>query len=69
MDIGPCNVVEVDRRFRGVCCLQQQGETSICSNETTRRSISKGCHFHTCRRENLKHHLLQLTGNSKYRLL
>jgi hypothetical protein len=31
-------------------------ETSVCFNDTTRRYIPEGCHFHTRRRENLKSH-------------
>jgi hypothetical protein len=29
-------------------------DTSVCTNETTRRYIPEGCHFRTRRRENLK---------------
>jgi hypothetical protein len=33
-------------------------ETSICSNETTRRYIPEGFNLHTRRRENMKSHFI-----------
>jgi hypothetical protein len=29
-DIAPCNIVEVDRRFRGMYCLRNQAQMKIC---------------------------------------
>jgi hypothetical protein len=51
-DIAPYNPVELDRHFRGACCLHHQGTpimeavlTSVYLNETTRRYVLEGCHF------------------------
>jgi hypothetical protein len=34
--VSPCNLVETDRCFRGVCCLQHQGdEYTVNSSETS----------------------------------
>jgi hypothetical protein len=69
-DIAPCSLVEIDRSFRGVYCLYRQcdevitammqavraSETSVYSNETTRRYVHEGSHLHTRRLENLKSH-------------
>jgi hypothetical protein len=54
---GPCDIVEVDRRFGDTYCLHHQGdksspdngairtsETLICFYETTWRHIPEGCH-------------------------
>jgi hypothetical protein len=68
-DIAPCSL-EVDRRFRNATCACHQGdygdkhttETSVYFNETTRRYIQEGCHFHTRRRENLKSHNFRSTA-------
>jgi len=35
----------------------RSSETSVCSNETTRRYIPEGSHLHTRRRDNLKSHI------------
>jgi hypothetical protein len=55
-DVAPCNLVEVYRRFRGACCLHQQGvgfiivlimeaastsETSVNFYNAARRNISE----------------------------
>jgi hypothetical protein len=40
LDIASYSLVGVDRRFRGAYCLHQGDETSVYSNETTRRYIS-----------------------------
>jgi hypothetical protein len=74
-DEAPCSLVEIERRFRGAYCLHLQDdecltmvairttETSVYSNETTRRYIPEGSNLHTPRRcENLKSH------NEKYNL-
>jgi hypothetical protein len=71
-DTAPCNLVEVDRRFRGAYRLHHQGitialmveavhtsETSVDFNDT-RRYIAEGCHFHTRRRKNLKSHKMYI---------
>jgi hypothetical protein len=68
-DVAPCSLVGVDRRFRGSHCLHHQddesivtmeavrtSETSLYSNETTRRYIPEGSNFHISRRENPKSH-------------
>jgi hypothetical protein len=31
--IAPCNLVEVDRRFRGAYCLHNQGDDSLISQK------------------------------------
>jgi hypothetical protein len=36
-------------------------ETSVYSNETTRRCIQQGFHLYTCRRQNLKSHNLNIS--------
>jgi hypothetical protein len=45
-DIGPCSLVEVDRRCRGLYSLMMEAvrtsETSVYLNEITRRYISEG---------------------------
>jgi hypothetical protein len=48
-DIAHCNLVVVDRRFRGAYCLHYQlmetvrtSETSVFNKETTRRYIPEG---------------------------
>jgi hypothetical protein len=53
----------VDRRFRGAYCIIALmmdivliSETSAYFDETTRCYITKFCHSHTSRRENLKSH-------------
>jgi hypothetical protein len=52
-DVTPCSLVQVYRRFRGICCLHHQGvllialmmeaagtsETSVNFYQTTRRNI------------------------------
>jgi hypothetical protein len=66
LDIAPCSLVELDRRFRGSYVLPSSfnalmietvrtSETSVHFNETTRRYIPG--YLHTRRRENLKSHL------------
>jgi hypothetical protein len=64
-DIALCSIIGMDRRFRGAYFLHHQGdkymeavrtsETSVHSNETTRRYIPEDSILHT-RRENLKSH-------------
>jgi hypothetical protein len=53
-DKSPCSLVEVNRRFRGVFCLNRQAqvmetvrtsETSVYFNETTRCYILESCHL------------------------
>jgi hypothetical protein len=50
--VVPCSLVEVYRRFRGACCLQHQGDRT------------QDSHLHTCRRKNLKSHLVNLYGEA-----
>jgi hypothetical protein len=71
-DVAPCNPIGVNRRFRGAYCFNLQGdeftalkieavrttETSLYSNQTTRRYMPEGSNFHTRRRESLKYHIL-----------
>jgi hypothetical protein len=52
-NIASCNLVKVDRRFRGAYCLHHQGETA-------RRCIPEGFKVHTHRRENQKSHTSRL---------
>jgi hypothetical protein len=61
LDVAPCCLTEVDRRFRGAFCLNHQrdeiivlmteavhtSETLVYFNETKRLYIQEGCHFHT----------------------
>jgi hypothetical protein len=30
-DVAPCSPVEIDRRFRGACCLHHQGDVEMLS--------------------------------------
>jgi hypothetical protein len=59
-DMQPCSLVGVGRRFivsdlmEAVCT----SETSVYSNETTRRYIPVDSQLHTRRRENLKSHII-----------
>jgi hypothetical protein len=55
-DIGPCGLVEVDRRFRGAywMVVLHACETSVNFYETTRRNVTEGCHPRTRRRQNLE---------------
>jgi hypothetical protein len=41
-DVVPCSLVEIDRRFRGACCLSHQGDRRYLSvtKGTTERSLS-----------------------------
>jgi hypothetical protein len=65
-DRVPCNFLQACRRFRVAYCLHQgdglmteavrASETSAYLNETTRRYIPEGYHYHTRRRENLISH-------------
>jgi hypothetical protein len=66
-DVLPCSLVEVHRRFRGVCCLHQgtlmmeaasTSETSESFYQTTWRNIPEDSHLHTRRCEILKSHLI-----------
>jgi hypothetical protein len=62
LDIAPCSLVGVGRRFRGACSLQHQcmmeavctSKTSVYSNQTTRHYTPEGSHLHTRRRQNPK---------------
>jgi hypothetical protein len=58
-DIAQCILVGVDRRFRVDLMMEtvRTCETSVYSNETTRRYIPEGSYLHTRRRENLKSHM------------
>jgi hypothetical protein len=66
-NIVHCSLFEVDRRFRGAYCLHRPfitvrtSETSVYSNETTRRCISEGSHLHFRSSENQKSHILTLS--------
>jgi hypothetical protein len=51
---APCSLVEVHRRFRHAYCLHHQGDESLVSDQTTRRTIPEGSHLHIRRRENLE---------------
>jgi hypothetical protein len=51
LDVAPCSLLRVDQRFRGAYCLKhfialmeavRTSETSVYSNETTRRYIPEG---------------------------
>jgi hypothetical protein len=53
--LAPCNLKEVYRRFRGVCCLHHQGDES---HETTRHDNPEVSHLHTHHCENLKSYLI-----------
>jgi hypothetical protein len=65
-DRAPCSLFEVDRQFKGACCLHHQGderdidggsmhsETSVYFNKPTRRYIPEDYSLHTHRCENLK---------------
>jgi hypothetical protein len=63
-DVLQCSQTDVDRRFRGKCCLHHQGdrpdetvrtsETSVNISLTTRQYIVEDSELHTRRRENLK---------------
>jgi hypothetical protein len=58
---APCSLVGVDRRFGDVYLMMEAvrtPETSVYSNETTRRYIPDDYNFHTRRRENLKSHTI-----------
>jgi hypothetical protein len=53
-DIAPCNLTEVDRRFRDVYCpivmtlimeAVRTSETSVYFKETTRRCIPEDCYL------------------------
>jgi hypothetical protein len=71
--VAPCSLVEVYQRFRGPCCLHNQGEgiialmmeaariseTLVNFYQTTRRYNSEDSHLRTHRRENLKSYNLQ----------
>jgi hypothetical protein len=41
-----------------MCLYHQSGITSVSFYETTRRIVLKGCHLRSCRRENLKSHII-----------
>jgi hypothetical protein len=49
-DIAPCSLEEVDRRFRGACCLITLMMKAVCTFEMYTRlhgAISqKACHLH-----------------------
>jgi hypothetical protein len=66
-----CSQIDVDRRFRGVCCLRHQGdepalmaetastsETSVYICLTKRQYIPEHCELHIRRRENVKSHMI-----------
>jgi hypothetical protein len=70
-DILPRSQIDVDRRFRGACCLAPlkrpifralmmeaacTSETSVDIDLTTRQYIPEDSELHTRRRENLKSH-------------
>jgi hypothetical protein len=38
--VGPCSVVEVHRRFRGACCLHNQGPDDYTAQQPRRLSSS-----------------------------
>jgi hypothetical protein len=59
--VGPCSLVEVYRRFRGACCLHNEGnellialmmatastsETSVNFHQTTQRNNPEDSHLH-----------------------
>jgi hypothetical protein len=56
-DIAPCNLIEVDRRFRGAYCLHHHGDHRLFQllRDYTAQ-IPQDCQLHTRRRENLKSH-------------
>jgi hypothetical protein len=64
-DTAPCDLFEVERRFRVLYCVHHQSdeliteivrtsETSVYFKDTTRRYIQQGCNLHYCRRQNMK---------------
>jgi hypothetical protein len=64
--VAPCSLVEVYRRFRGICCLHHQdynnggtSETSVKFCHTARRNNPEDSHLLPCRRDNLKSHLIK----------
>jgi hypothetical protein len=66
--VAPRSLIEIYRRFRGACCLQQQGEAASTSElsvnfyQTTRCKNPEDGHLHTRRRENLKSTRERLNG-------
>jgi hypothetical protein len=67
-DVLPCSQLNVDRHFRGVCCLHHQGalimeaartsETLVDIQLRTWQYIPEDSEHHTRRRENFKSHNL-----------
>jgi hypothetical protein len=59
VDVVPCTLEEVYRRFRGAYCLHHHRtfETSVNFYENTWRNTPEGSHLHARRRDNLKSHL------------
>jgi hypothetical protein len=58
-DTALCSFLEVDVsdvRTASIIRETLASETSVYFNETKRRYITQGSHFHTRRRENLKFH-------------
>jgi hypothetical protein len=57
LDVTPCSLVEVDRRFRFVTLMMESlciSETSVYFNKTTRLCIPESYRLHTRCLENLK---------------
>jgi hypothetical protein len=60
LHVGPCNLVETDRRFSADYCLHRQNSKSnklVNFYQNTRRNFSEDSHIHTRRREILKSHI------------
>jgi hypothetical protein len=68
-NVGPCSLVDTDRRIRGAYCLTyslialmleavRTSGTSVSFYQTTRPNIPDDSHLHTRRRENLKSHIV-----------
>jgi hypothetical protein len=56
-DIAPCSLVGVHRFIALMMEAVRTSDTTGYSNETTRRYVPRGYHFHTRCRENLKSHI------------
>jgi hypothetical protein len=56
-----CSLVQVNRRFRGACCVHRQGafssEISVNFYQTTQRNIEENDHLLTHQSKNLKYRL------------
>jgi hypothetical protein len=59
--IAPCNLLEVNRRFRGTYCLHHQDDLKrrIYFHEVTRRYIPENCYVCNHRPENLTSRFLE----------